>query len=123
MIISSLASNLFWVTMITYLSMLFYCAALGYVLGYYLDVEYDVQSTKNLLKLQAQKRLHVTQTVSFFIFKTKWLLLLFPALFSSTLFYPKEPLIFLYSYTSTMLLHLLIGQGVKKFFRDKNEER
>ena len=99
-------------TLATYISMIIYSAAVGWCLGSGVDVKFPDLT-------QEQRTFAATTSASFVILRAKWVLLLGPASFATLLLHREDPILFVYAYTSTMIVHLLIAKLIKMRKRNK----
>ena len=93
------------ITIATYICMTLYSAAIGWTIGAGIEKQTDIdQETKTRM---------AATSAAFMIGQAKYVLMLAPSIFVAWLMAPEYPILFLYAYSSTMLMHLGIAFTVR----------
>lgn len=83
-----------------------YSAAIGWTIGAGIERDYS--------DLPAQdKSVMAATSAAYMINQSKYILMLAPSLFVCWVMVPEKPVLFMYAYSSTMLLHFAIIKAIK----------
>lgn len=94
------------ITIGTYIAMTVYSAAIGWTIGAGIE--------KDCGDLPAPQKANMAATsAAYMINQSKYILMIAPSLFVSWLVVPDQPVLFMYAYSSTMLLHLAIVKVIR----------